>query len=457
MSRFSCLIGLRVVTVICVFTIFAVTSPVEAITSSPASSSTWLRIMHMEQDGGGQWKSRVENSSFFFSPNGRSDPEAEWNAAVRKFNDPYHGPADLNPQCLFPRRAKVVRDLGVNTQAIPNCPALTAFKNRLGAKSVTVVHAAQYMEDPASIFGHIFLRLDVEPPSKQQFRLDTMAYSIGYFAIIPPDVTSFAYITKGLAGGFSGNFVTEPYSRSLRSYNHLEDREIREYELSLSDAELSNLLDHLWELDKHARFSYRFLRENCAFQILAILEATTDRINLIKHFDLYTIPSDAIRMIEESGLVTSYMSRASLGERLRTQLSLLDTSGREQVWSIVADKLQPALVNDPEVLDASYDALEYRTFKLQDRSLTELTNLQKQVLARRASLPARTTYTPERPSPTVPPIQGPIRTSIGLSWASSSLSGILVGFRPAMQNNIELNAASSGLELEIFLPSISSA
>ena len=105
----------------------------------------------------------------------------------------------------------------------------------LDAESATLVFASAYLNNPASLFGHTLLRLDRRGQTEST-RL--LAYAINYVA---DDSHSglLMYAIDGIAGGFKGQFVVQPYDSLVRTYRDLESRDLIYYRWKLQKSALS--------------------------------------------------------------------------------------------------------------------------------------------------------------------------------------------------------------------------
>ena len=79
------------------------------------------------------------------------------------------------------------------------------------------------------------------------------------------------YAFKGLFGGYQGRFSIAPYYVAVKTYGDIENRDIWEYGLNLTQEETSQMLRHVWEM-RSAWFDYYFLDENCSYHLLSLLE-----------------------------------------------------------------------------------------------------------------------------------------------------------------------------------------
>ena len=150
------------------------------------------------------------------------------------------------------------------------------------------------------MYGHTFLRMDKGLTS----------YSVN-FAAETNQTMGAGYAMKGLSGAYPGKFTTIPYYMKIQEYNNLESRDLWEYQLNLSSAEIRSLVLHLWELGP-AYMKYYFLTKNCSYQLLPLMEAARPGVKLSNRFRWMTIPADTLRAVRETpGLVTDINVRPS--------------------------------------------------------------------------------------------------------------------------------------------------
>jgi hypothetical protein len=96
----------------------------------------------------------------------------------------------------------------------------------------------------------------------------------------------------------------------VQEYNNLENRDTWEYPLRLTRAEIDLLVAHAWELNKMS-FPYYFLKKNCAYYLLSILEVVKPELELVKNFRGWTIPVDTIRILQKHNLLGAPTLRPS--------------------------------------------------------------------------------------------------------------------------------------------------
>ena len=261
---------------------------------------------------GGGVVSRVDDGGFFLSPRGEFDPEAEMTATLAAVFAPAPaGKSDVHARCRFAARARWLSARLPLDRVLPPiaCAELQAFRAELDPESVSVVHAANYVNNPASAFGHTFLRIK-RRRTPEEPGADRPDVGVNYSARTDTK-NPLLYAFKGLTGLFPGYFTFEPFDVMVEHYAGHQARDLWEYELALAPDELEALVLHLWELSR-ARIHYRYLTENCSYYVLAVLDAAAPRLDLARSVNLAVLPGDTIKVIAaHPGLVVRRIPRPS--------------------------------------------------------------------------------------------------------------------------------------------------
>lgn len=343
---------------------------VEARERGLASEREWHVLLHYRAQSFGGFESTADTASFFLSRTGQTDPEAELTATLEAFAAPVPSdPEEMQAQCKFPGRYLWLKQaLGFDAARLPEhpCPRFEAWRKQLGARSATLIFASAYLNNPASMFGHPFLRLNRRAAPAAS---DLSAYTVNY-AADPTTSNPFGYAILGLLGGFEGRFSTLPYYLKVKEYGALEDRDLWEYDLRLDDTQLDRLVRHLWEMGA-AGFAYWYLDENCSFQILALLEAAEPSLRLLDEFPAWVLPADTLRVLQSNpGLVAPPRFRPSRGTTIRAQYARLAapeqalasrlSTGNDEAFDAVK-ALPPE--RQAATLDVAWELLRHRVGK----------------------------------------------------------------------------------------------
>jgi hypothetical protein len=326
-------------------------------------SRQWHALLHMPLQGSG--KSRIDSAEFFLSHDGKSNPAAEGAATLRSFfQQPGPEQKDSHPQCLYPARYQWLKNqLSFDTDLLPEqvCPQLSQWMADLDPAGITLVFPESYINNPASMFGHTLLRIE-----QRASRSALLAPSIN-FSAITEEKPGILYAVKGLFGGYSGKFSKGLYVDQVRSYGALENRDIYEYTLGLSDSETRFLLLHVYEL-KRATFDYFFFDENCSYQLLSLLEVGRPSLDLTGHIHVASIPVDTIRQVVSlPGMLRQVNYRASLRRGLTRKIARFSSQQLKLVAELAdkgrAGNVPRCLFDDKTlqaaVLDAAIDLVLY--------------------------------------------------------------------------------------------------
>ncbi len=309
-----------------------------AAESRLADHREWRVLLHYRRNGsGGEVMSDADDPRFFLAPGGKTDPAGELAATLAAFFSDDHVGADPQPaQCAFVARYEWLRQaLDFDPGRLPArpCAAYLRWKAELEAEAATLVFTSAYLNNPASLFGHTLLRLDRRGESGST---PLLAYAVGY-AADDRGSKGLMYGIKGVSGGFSGYFELQSYDRLVRNYSDIENRDIWEYRLNFNADQMARLVAHLWEL-RGVRFDYFFFTENCAWQLLTLLEVADPSRDLSSRFVLWVAPADVLRLLSsEQGLIGNVTPRPARGSAIRRRYSALSASERAQARALHDD------------------------------------------------------------------------------------------------------------------------
>ena len=285
----------------------------------------WQTLLHYEKTVTG-WESEIDSPSFFISADGKSDPKEELFATLNAFFQPVGERGDsAHATCQFIARYEwLQRQLAIDAQQLPSsdCSSFKRWYQEVDARSVWLIFADYYIQSSASVFGHTLLRID----SSRTKSAALLGNAVNYSAIVDYDETGpFSLVFRGVFGGFKGAFTTYPYYQAVQGYNDIESRDIWEYELKLTDEEISRMMKHLWEL-KIAQFDYFFFKENCSYHLLSLLEVARPSLQLKRSFTYWTVPVDTIKQVAMvPDLVGQKIYRPSLWRKIHGQVNRLQS------------------------------------------------------------------------------------------------------------------------------------
>lgn len=304
-----------------------------------ADAREWHVLLHYRKRALGGFESDVDGADFFTAPAGKRDPVGELDATLAAFFAPL--PEDENvqhPQCRFiARYAWLNARLGFDPKRLPprNCDRFRRWAGAIRPDTVVLVFPSAYVNSPPSMFGHTLYRLD------RKGRPELLDYALNYAAQVPEDPGPF-YALKGLFGAYPGKFTIVPYYAKVQSYAEIENRDLWEYDLNLTPEQIDRLLMHAWELGP-TYFDYFFVRENCSYHLLSLLEAARPDLDLTGRFRVWTVPADTLRAVAEvPGLVTAIRFRPARGTIIRYEQAALTPAQVALARGLAAGRVDPA-------------------------------------------------------------------------------------------------------------------
>jgi len=265
----------------------------ESDTAKLAQDSYWLRLLQDPSPDDGHYSSLISTRDFFLSPAGSYDSEAELIASQAAFAN--ISSDDNSPACRFPARRAWLAEQRPDWAAqwpTPACPALKRWLDAIDAEQATLVFASDYLNNPSSMFGHTLLRIDAKTQTDDT-RL--LAYAVNYSAQTNTS-NGLEFAIKGLTGGYPGRFSLLPYYEKVKEYNDWESRDLWEYELNLTPAEVHRLLLSYWDW-RDTTAPYYFLSKNCSYALLGLLEMARPGLQLQNQFPAQAIPTDTLRTV----------------------------------------------------------------------------------------------------------------------------------------------------------------
>ncbi len=258
----------------------------------------WLKLLHFKNG-----QSEIDSPEFFLSDKGKYDPEEELKATIRAFKSKKY-------LCKFPARYFFLKNFShIELPEFPYCPELEKFLNYIQPYKLSVVFADGYIKNPASMYGHTFLKID--PKTKSRL----LGYVVNYAALANP-IEGIKYYIKGLLGFYKGYFSVFPYYKKIFEYNNLEDRDLWEIELKADKENIKLLSLHIWELKNQYAYYY-FFSKNCSYQILHLIDLVFYNLNSVNHFNLWVIPTDTLKFLNEKGIINSIYYRPSIKKRIK--------------------------------------------------------------------------------------------------------------------------------------------
>lgn len=327
-----------------------------------AKTEQWRALLHINmQTEGSVLESYVDDPNFFLATDGSINPENELLATIAalKIQDEI--------QCKFPARTLFLLENieGLVKEVEPFiCQEYLDWRTKLNTSKVVLVFASAQLNSPSSMYGHTFLRFD---PDNVKQGSTYLSYALNFGATVTEGETGFLYAAKGLTGGYPGNFSANPYFEKIKEYNRLENRDLWEYELNLTQEEIDTMLAHVWEL-QGINFEYFFFDENCSFRLLELLDVARPGLYLAKNFPVTAMPLDTVRVVQEADLIIKTNYRPSILTELKAQLAMLSDEESELALALSqdievlnsAEFLKLGKEQQQAVVDSAYRYLRYQ-------------------------------------------------------------------------------------------------
>ncbi len=373
----------------------------------------WQILLHMK-DG----KSEIDDPSFFLTDKNNFSLVSELNATISMIAE-----NNSSIYCKYPARIKWLKsklpklfeDLNETS-----CQELEKILQKEDPHFVTLVFPTAYINSPASMFGHTFLRID------KDLNTPLVGEAINY-AAQTDETNGFIYTYKGLFGGYKGYYSALEYYKKIKEYSAMEQRDMWEYRLNLTQPEIRKMLYHLYEL-KGVYNDYYFFTKNCSYNLLWLLQSARGSEDLTTGFNYKAIPIDTIRRVNEADLIEEVYYRPSKRKEMKAiikrleKIEIIKNFTKTYDLSLLSDLNQ---TSSADALDLAILTLKHQRSKNKLSKKRYIKNLMK-LLKIRSKLPKSQPLkikTPENP------------------LLGHKSSRILFGISSASEFNIELRPA----------------
>ncbi|MEZ2692664.1 DUF4105 domain-containing protein [Psychrobacter faecalis] len=293
-----------------------------------AQHTTWRRLLYFFDDqknliGKKKDSSIVDDAAFYLSKNGQHDSAAELDALLVALADEMattsdNGTANNNTSnratknleqnsvlCRFPARVQWLTDtLNIDKSGLQtDCPELNDWMQKLAPEQLSIMFAQEYLDNPISAFAHTLLRIDskasVADPSQIHHAV-ALNYTVGGDS----SDNFLVYAIKSLSGGYDNLIEIDPYPEKLAKYLQEDERDAWTYQLALTPAEVQQIMLHVWET-KDLKLPYYFTTDNCASEILRLIDVVRPQQHLLSRLPYAVIPSDVVQLLDSENLLAS--------------------------------------------------------------------------------------------------------------------------------------------------------
>lgn len=282
---------------------------------SLAEHTTWRRLLYFLDDKKSLFnkdasKSLIDSPAFFLSTDGQHDAGAEMDALLVALAEQMVAPPESNPSsdaqsaiCRFPARTHwLTQRLGIDSSSLQaDCPELTEWMAMLNPEQLSIMFAEEYLDNPISAFAHTLLRID-SPISAADPSQIHHAYALNDTVDGDPDDAFAVYAIKATSGGYNNRIEIDPYPEKLAKYLKDDERDAWTYQLDLTPAEVQQIILHVWET-KDLEIPYYFTTDNCASEILRLIDVVRPEQDLLSQLPYVVIPSDVVKLLDEESLL----------------------------------------------------------------------------------------------------------------------------------------------------------
>lgn len=306
----------------------------------------WSKLLHYRNG-----ESEIDSDNFFISKNGKYDLKEELFETINSLEK-----GTNSVLCRFPLRVKWLKENIPNLNITQySCEELDKFISLVDGKFVTMVFPTAHINSPASMYGHTFIRIS----SNEETPLISNAVN---YAAATTDTNGLIFAYKGLFGEYEGRYSILPYYEKIKEYNNLEQRDIWEYDLDLTQDEIDKLVLHTYEL-KDSYSDYFFFKENCSYNVLWLLEVARPSLDLVSQFDFKTVPLDSIKVLQKYNLIKNTNFRYSSMRKMKFILNE-KIENKEYVKGFIKEdnELNDSLSTEDKIsyLDLKISYLQYQ-------------------------------------------------------------------------------------------------
>ena len=259
---------------------------------NPAFFESWLTLNYYQQESQNHYKSEIINANFFISKEGLTNPIAEYNAFKNILLTYIKTGQKESVLCQYPARLTLFKKYYPQLFTKYQPPICLNYIKQVKAqklKSISLVFANGYFDNPGSYYGHVLIKFNYK---KQTRKLNFSDRGFSYGAKTLDD-SGLVYVFKGLFGGYQGLYKRSNYFMQNHHYINREVRDMWVYDLKLTPKQIQFIAEHSWEL-QNATFKYYFINDNCAHRMAKLITMATGQKE-INHFGFWLMPFQMIK------------------------------------------------------------------------------------------------------------------------------------------------------------------
>ncbi|MDO9305917.1 MAG: DUF4105 domain-containing protein [Sulfuricurvum sp.] len=359
--------------------------------SKISQQRTWLKLLYYDEKN---QESDVIANDYFLSTQGRHDPLEELKATIEAYYKPFGIDPNTHAMCQFPARYSWLSrklELKGYQPVNPKCVNLRKSISDQSVDSISLMFVGGYLSNPASSFGHSFIKLN----NHEQTKNNLFDLSISYGADVPENENMFAYMYKGLFGKYTAAFKDKYFFTQDLVYSNNEFRDIWEYELDIPKEKVSMFQFHLWEI-LGKNFTYLFLNKNCGYEVAKMLEIILDQ-DIAESSKVWFAPVESINTLakidSQNGIIKQRIYHPS--EQKKVYKKYQELSEAEKVTSAYliekgmedSNQTYKTLNTTEKTNVINFVIMYYNYLLIKDNSIQEYERLKKKALIERFSLP----------------------------------------------------------------------
>lgn len=418
----------------------------------------WNILIHYKPVANGK-ESTIDDPSFFLAVDGKKNPRAEMISMLESLFVPSTN-ADNHPRCRFPARYSWLKEkLHIDEGKLPsiNCNKLKKTLEKFNPRKAVLIYPSARLQGPGAMFGHTLIRIDGSDNNC------LLSYAVNYAALTSRmNNNFFSYAYNGISGGFKGYYSLKPYYLKIKEYNDIEERDIWEFQLNLNDEEVRRMFLHVIELS-NIYSNYHFFGENCAFNLLFLLEAARPSLRLTEQywnrFSFWVIPSDTIEVIQKADVISQIKYRPALATQINNYSSFHSKKVQQLAFDVSRKYFAPHSLNDVaelsvndknKILHIASLLVQYRYSRM-ELDQNEYQKLYLDIIGEKNKMTHRFPEEEETIAIPPPPNEGhlPGRTSLGGGYANDSFFSE-IGWRPAYHDiDDPLTGHKKGVQLNL--------
>ena len=341
-----------------------------------AFSKPWLKLLHYQKKYN-HYKSKASRSEFFISKEGMNDPLLELKATLVSFQE-------TDKACIFPARFTLLKKYWNNLIWPDSCNDFDEWYKGIDAENLYLVFSSAYPNNPASLFGHTFLRFDRKSKKNNEVAKKLLGYSIAFQAQTDSNDNGFMYTFKGMTGSYQSFLEIKPYYLNVGIYNNSESRDLWEYLIPLSKYELDLLLKHIWEISRTTTFDYYFFDENCSTLVLELIEAIKPTWEFQSKNDIFVVPQVTLNEIVNLSDQKEFSYRPAVKRLIMKRFEKMSFQEQSQTMRSLKNKKELKKITNVDQLDTLLDLWKYENYKANSRLKDDQKRLMNLTLLQRS-------------------------------------------------------------------------